>query len=224
MQKKKRKKKTRQCCKTDKSCFFQLLLLLGGPFFYHVVDFPNFLKKSKSDFPFRPFFSQYVSVVKRFFTTPKYLKKAVHPKRESVVLLLLLASSLFILLRGVSLWVLYKKSSCRIWTNSKTEKKNQGFPFHYTGQGQFAIRSKMSLLWKMMHILLGVTRLQDQKPNKQRRQRRRRREMSIPSVISRFGFDKLVDTRPSIESKMATMVVVVCTCVTNRSKTIRYGF
>jgi hypothetical protein len=80
----KKRKKTRQCCKTDKSCFFQLLLLLGGPFFYHVVDFPDFLKKSKSDFPFRPFFfSQYVSVVKRFFTTPKNLKKAVHPKRES---------------------------------------------------------------------------------------------------------------------------------------------
>lgn len=161
---KKRKKKTRQCCKTDKSCFFQLLLLLGGPFFYHVVDFPNFLKKSKSDFPFRPFFSQYVSVVKRFFTTPKYLKKAVHPKRESVVLLLLLASSLFILLRGVSLWVLYKKSSCRIWTNSKTEKKIKAFPFTILDKGnlQFDLKCLCCEKWCTSCWELHVYRIKNQ--------------------------------------------------------------
>jgi hypothetical protein len=73
----------------------------------------------------------------------------------------------------------------------------------------------------MMHILLGVTRLQDQ--NNDVKEEEQQKKMLISSVISRFGFDKLVDTRPSIESKMAPMVVV-CTCVTNRSKTMRYGF
>ena len=49
----------------------------------------------------------------------------------------------------------------------------------------------------MMYILLGVTRLQDKNNNVTEDQ------MLISSVISRFGFDKLLDTRPSIEEKRA---------------------
>lgn len=56
--------KFRQCCKTDKPCFF---LEHGGPLLSPVFFF----------------FLQYVSVVKRFFTTPQNLKAVHQRERES---------------------------------------------------------------------------------------------------------------------------------------------
>ena len=143
---KNKKSKSGSVVKLTSRVFFSLRLL-GGPLFYHVVDVPSFIlffsKKPNLDFPFFSSFSQYVSVVKRFFTTPKYItkkKSSFYRPKERVVVL-----QVPLFLQGGRLCT--RKSSFRI---SGQTVKIKAFPFTLkTGKRQFAIRSQTSLHWKI---------------------------------------------------------------------------